>query len=521
MDNINILDKNKCCGCMACMNSCPVNAIEMKENEEGFLEPVVNETCIHCGKCVRACPVLTPHYENEKQPEVYAVRAEDEIRAQSSSGGMFSLFAREILNKGGYVCGAAFDEDIELKHILINQEEEMPKLRGSKYLQSHISLVYREIQKLLKKEIPVLFSGTPCQVAGLKNFLGKEYPNLYTLDILCHGVASQKLFSQYLEEKFEKKEIRRVGFRDKELGWGCTKIHVNLKDGTDYIGTDKDDTYEMGFHSNLFIRKSCINCIFAQFPRQGDITCGDFWGISKLDPSQHDKKGTSLVFVNTPKGREIFEKIQSDSNVKIKEYDFSITKKIKNRIKPNVSPNPKREDLFQMLKENSLENAVNHIKNSPVAMKNIAEAENITQYFRSLQNLDEKYLVIISSKWSVGRYIDSNLGELLKQAGFQKEIVKKIALNYIGVVYGKKTLFEAKDHHQDITYRSVVNGSEIYAFSHREEKAGKSSIKINQKEYSVNRRGLNIVIYDTESRKVLDSVSFDTATPEMKAYRKK
>lgn len=536
MENINILEKDKCCGCMGCMNVCPVNAIEMKENDEGFLMPEVNEKCINCGKCTKACPVLNPHYENNKEPDLYAFRADDKTRAKSSSGGLFSLIADEIFKRGGYVCGAAFDENIILSHIITDNKNDMPKLRGSKYLQSNIGMVYKEIAALLKKGKTVFFCGTPCQAAALRGSLNnKNYENLYIMDILCHGVASQNIFSKYIDERFGGSEnIEKINFRDKNLGWNCSKIHINLKNGIDYVGTKESDPYEIGFQNSIFLRKSCNDCKFAQFPRQGDITGGDFWGILKFDSSQNDRKGTSVVFVNNEKGKELFDIISKNSEVKFKKYDFVTSKiSIRNRIRPKTTFSPNRDKFFELIKTNhSLSDSIDIVSGNEVSNKNtdktanktitekFSEINDISKYLKKLGNPDKKYLVIICVKWSIGRYLDEKHGSLLKISGFKEDVVKKLKMNYIGVVYGGKTLFEEKSNEHDVTYKSIVQGSEISVLSHREENDSETSIKINKTEYSINGRGINIVVYDPESRIVVDSVSFDTLTPEIKSYRK-
>ena len=344
---IKALERDKCTGCYSCYNACKLNAIEICENDEGFIFPFIDEQkCVWCGKCADSCPVLNIDYSNNKTPDLYAVRADDAIRAVSSSGGIFTVLAEEILDRAGYVCGAAFDDELNLNHIIVNSELGLAKLRGSKYVQSNIGKVYAEIEKLLKRGDPVLFTGTPCQVAGLKAYLGKDYKELYTVDIICHGVPSQRIFHKYLEGVQPEKIVKEVRFRDKRFGWSCQKICIINSDGSEYVDDSKTDVYLRGFFNNAILRKSCSDCPFAEFPRQGDISIGDFWGISKLDKSQYDKKGTSLVYVNSKKGKRLFESIED--KLKIKQFDFKTTK-ISNRIqsKQRISQNRKR--IFKFL----------------------------------------------------------------------------------------------------------------------------------------------------------------------------
>ena len=308
--NIRILPDARCCGCAACFNSCPVNAIEMKENEHGFLYPSVKEeVCINCGKCVRACPELTPGHPNRKDPACYAAYGPDEIRMKSSSGGIFTLLAEEVLENGGSVCGVVMDEDFSAEHRIINEKAGLEEMRGSKYIQSRIGTSYREIKKLLDAGNQVFFSGVPCQVAGLKGYLHKEYENLLTIDVVCHGVPSPGVFRKYRKETYGK-ELADFQFRTKEFGHNCNHCIATLKNGKRIVGNRENDAYERAFHTSLMLRNSCGECSFAPTPRQGDLTLGDFWHIDKFNPEFPDAKGISLVLVNSEKGERAWENIR-------------------------------------------------------------------------------------------------------------------------------------------------------------------------------------------------------------------
>ncbi len=241
MNNINCVteEKNKCFGCRACYNICPVKAITMQEDGEGFFYPVIDSSkCTSCGLCKNSCPSLEKsetYNNNGKNPDCYAVMADDETRFVSSSGGAFTLIANYILEKGGYVCGAAFVGQ-NVRHIIIDKKEDMYKLRGSKYVQSDTNTVYSQIKDLLKLDKFVLFTGTPCQVAGLYNFLGKNYDKLYTVDLICHGVPPQKVFDVYLKETLQKDDVfANCTFRDKKAGW-TVHITTTTADGKTYFG---------------------------------------------------------------------------------------------------------------------------------------------------------------------------------------------------------------------------------------------------------------------------------------------
>lgn len=313
-NNITKIQQSECTGCGACFNICPVNAISMQENNEGFLYPVIDEDkCTNCGLCAKRCPILSERKNsNKKAPECYAVMAKDEIRSMSSSGGMFTLLADYILEQGGYVCGAAYNNDWSVSHIIVDNKKDLSKLRGSKYLQSNTEKCYTEIKKLLQNNKKVLFTGCPCQVAGLYGYLGRDYENLLTMELLCHGTPSYKTFKKYLNETFPGEDIERIEFRDKSLTWCCTKLAIYHAAGGISIMDYKDDPYEKGFHRGLFNRESCAPCEFARLPRQADFTVADWWGINKIKPEYDDKKGTSLVLTNNPKAEKIFDIIKTN-----------------------------------------------------------------------------------------------------------------------------------------------------------------------------------------------------------------
>lgn len=354
--NIRILPEERCCGCAACFNSCPVNAIEMKENEDGFLYPFVKEEiCINCGKCVRACPELTPEFSNRKEPACYAAYAEDAIRMNSSSGGIFTLLAEKVLEKGGYVCGVVMDENFSAVHRIIHTKEELAKMRGSKYVQSRVGTSYRDVKKLLDEGKQVLFSGVPCQVAGLKGFLHREYENLLTIDVVCHGVPSPGVFRKYRTEKYGN-QLADFQFRTKEFGHNCNHCIATLKNGKRVVGNRENDAYERAFHSSLMLRSSCGECSFAPAPRQGDLTLGDFWNIEKYNPAFPDPKGISLVLLNSAKGERAWEDIRS--RLKFCESvpaEFTLKH---NRFRSKIRIPEGRERFFEENRRNSFKKAV-------------------------------------------------------------------------------------------------------------------------------------------------------------------
>lgn len=305
MDNIRqVIEQKRCVGCGACRNICPTGAISLELNKEGFYQPNLStEKCIQCSLCDKVCPVGNVQYINSQTPECYALMAADDIRARSSSGGAFELLADIVFEQGGYVCGVAYrDGCTRTEHIIIESKDDLYKLQGSKYLQSDTNDVYARIKALLQKGKRVLFSGCPCQVAGLYGYLGelKNTENLLTVDLICHGIPSLKAFDHYVRDIHGGKEISRLGFKDKEYGWHAS-MTIDFQEGDRFNQSCETDYFFKSYLNGLNKNAPCGNCIFARIPRQGDITIGDYWGINNYNPAYNDGKGTSVVLLNNEK----------------------------------------------------------------------------------------------------------------------------------------------------------------------------------------------------------------------------
>ncbi len=307
-----ICNQDHCTGCGACENICKHRAISMKENEKGFLYPVVDSAhCVECGLCIKTCPVNNPVAGFAHKHLYAALSKNDAERAKSTSGGIFPCLAKNILSNGGYVYGVVLDEKLNVRHAEAHTVEEMDKMRNSKYVQSEIGLCYQLAESRLKAGYPVLFSGTPCQIAGLRSYLRRDYDNLLTIDILCHGVPSPGLFRKYVkfEEGIAKFPLKNIQFRTKEIGWKSSVCIRSFENGAD---CKEGDTFVPGFLDNLYLRESCFSCRYASETRQGDITLGDFWGYRESGPEyiEDDDRGISLVIINTDKGETAYSKIQ-------------------------------------------------------------------------------------------------------------------------------------------------------------------------------------------------------------------
>lgn len=336
-----------CTGCAACANACPKDAITMEDMSDGFMQPVVDkDKCVQCLACEKSCPVsgILPN-DNKTNPIVYACwNKDDEIREESSSGGAFSALAVSVLEQGGYVVGAIYDKDMRVSHRMIHSVEELPLLRGSKYVQSNINGIYRQVKKRLVEGSTVLFVGTPCQVAGLKGYLKKDCPNLYCCDFICHGTPSPLLFQRYIEWVEQEKgvKVHSFNFRHKHSGWYDALRAAN---GNVFM-KGKYDAYFLGFNRNITLRESCYRCPAIGLPRKGDVTIADFWGIGmayKFGQSDEIADGISLMMANNPKGEELIERSKSYLHWEKREFDEALSRNL-----PMVKPShrPATRDTF-------------------------------------------------------------------------------------------------------------------------------------------------------------------------------
>ena len=299
------LDPLQCYGCRACAGICPAQCIRMEKNAEGFLYPRIDESaCVHCGKCAAACPGLHPA-DYPYAPRAYAaVNTDEAIRSTSTSGGVFFPVAKQILRRDGVVFGVEFDEDFFARHAFAETEEDARAFCRSKYMQSDTLNCFAEAKAFLDAGRPVLFTGTACQIAGLKQFLGREYDDLYTMDIICGGVASPVLWQKYLRS-FRKGKPQQVSFRDKTNGWYRSAVRIDFADGSQYMCEFRKDPYMEMFIKGFSVRESCYRCGFRQEHIGADLTIADFWGIDDVLPELNDDRGISVVLSHTEKGEQL------------------------------------------------------------------------------------------------------------------------------------------------------------------------------------------------------------------------
>ncbi len=378
---INIQDKHLCCGCEACVNACPKHCITFKEDEEGFRYPQVDQSvCIDCGLCEKVCPV-TNQTDPQKPLSVYAAKnSNEEELLKSSSGGIFILLAKLVLCQGGVVFGAKFDDNWNVIHTYAETEGGAQAFMGSKYVQSQIGITYSQVRDFLKQGRKVLFSGTPCQIAGLKQFLGKEYDNLLTVDVICHGVPSPKVWQRYIDEikcnAFKKEktiyypiyyphatgtstdvQIESIFFRDKRTGWKKYSFTLflaeTLADGKkNTISLSHEyhkDSYMKLFLRDLILRPSCYQCPAKGGKSQSDLTIADFWGVEKHYPDLVDERGVGLMVIKSGKGLKALSSLQ----LELQEVSFEDAIAGNPKYMNSVSEPQNRNKCFRLINDSN------------------------------------------------------------------------------------------------------------------------------------------------------------------------
>jgi coenzyme F420-reducing hydrogenase beta subunit len=374
----------ECFGCEACKQVCPQQCIELQYSFNGFLYPVIDmDRCTNCDLCRKVCP-----YEGAKgmlslcaDQEVYAARSKnEEVRKQSTSGGVFTELAEPILEKGGVVFGVILSQDFAVFHISAENMSQTAEMRGSKYVQSQIRETYKESKACLEKRKKVLFSGTPCQIAGLRSFLGKDYDELLTVDLICHGVLAPEIATYHIKslEKQYRSKVARVRFRDKRHGWKQSMAFgADFENGEVYYGSGKNDRFFNMFMSNYDLRDCCYECPFTSPKRVGDITLGDFWGIDKTMPHLFDNKGHSVILVNSESGRKCFSESSQRMFYEKANLDDTSQPKLRHPTEPDIW----RKYYLRSLKKRGFEKTIDMFtRPRPLWMKGL-------RYFQRKINL--------------------------------------------------------------------------------------------------------------------------------------
>lgn len=347
---IEIKNKKDCCGCYACYNICPKECITMESDNEGFWYPKIDkDKCINCNLCEKVCPIINPVKRVDSKKIAYASMNKDEqVRIKSSSGGIFSILAEYIIKNNGVVYGAGFDEDFNIKHKRILYSTDLDLLRGSKYVQSSIGDIYKQVKNDLENNNPVLFTGTPCQVEGLRSYLRKEYVNLITMDFICHGVPSPLVWEKYLKKmkKSKQENIKNIYFRNKDIGWKLFSLKI-IFDKRIYSNDLNNDLFMKGFLQDVYLRPSCYNCKFKKINRISDITVADFWGIGNILPKMDDDKGTSLIVIHSEKGKQLFDELSE--KMILNEVNLNEAIKYNSSMIKSVKYNEKRNSFFAEL----------------------------------------------------------------------------------------------------------------------------------------------------------------------------
>lgn len=352
-----------CTGCNACASICPKKCIELKDMGEGFLFPVIDDTkCIQCHQCERACLILKEQKKSVRT-QAYAIKNIDETeRKISASGGVFPLLAKYTLDKKGIVFGAAYDENFEVKHIALTDYSKLPLVQGAKYVQSIIGISFREAEMELKSGRKVLFSGTPCQCAGLKAFLGKEYENLLLVDVICHGVPSTKVWQTYIDYRSAKENsgIRpiRINMRSKTSGWSRYGYSTEFDYGYGHITRvrNSQDLFMKAFVGNICLRNSCSDCPAKGIERCTDFTLGDYWGVWDQHPEFDDNKGTSIVFIHSEKGKNVFRHLED--KMEYIEVNVEEAYQENNSLVSSVIAHEKRQDFLEKITVENFEEKI-------------------------------------------------------------------------------------------------------------------------------------------------------------------
>lgn len=354
---------NSCTLCGSCSNACPTGAISFTKSYLDFQYPQIDaQKCVGCKSCVKKCPVLTDFNHSVPMSEWKAFIAKntnDEIREKSTSGGVFYAAAQQIIKNHGYVCGAVIDKNFQVKHICSNKEEDIFRMMGSKYAQSNMGNIFQQVQQLIKKGIPVLFTGCPCQIAGLQAFLEKKYHNLILMEVICHGIPSNLMLQNYVSLLSQKKhsKVIQIEFRNKHNGWHSSSVRAKYKNGKTYDKITIADAFMKGMLQNIFLKSSCYACKFRPFASSSDCMVGDFWGAEVEIPEQDDNRGLSVILIHNKTAEEWVNNL----GLSIQKYNVENIIKYNMTIIKSPQINNQRETFYKVSKEVGYQKAIDKL----------------------------------------------------------------------------------------------------------------------------------------------------------------
>lgn len=426
-----MISREKCCGCSACVNVCPKNCISMTLDQEGFYFPSINEsTCVHCHLCSKVCPaILCIETEKVKEyPQVYVgYNLDPEVRKESSSGGVFSAVAENVLDVGGIVYGAAMREDCYgVDQIRITDTNKLYLLRGSRYVQSNVGDTFKQAADDLKRGRLVLYTGTPCQIEGLKSYLGKDYNNLICMDFVCHGVPSEKAWQCYItmQEKKYRANAKNFFFRNKSTGWKNFSCLMYFDDGQKYIKPFEDDLWGAAFVRNANLRKSCYDCPFKKINRVSDLTVADAWGIENTNPELNDDMGYSMIFIHSIKGKNTLDNLKG--KMRLKELPLVQAIAECGRLTHNSERHPTRDLFYQHIDEIPFEALVKKyakpsLKKRVVYVLRGAELLDFTKKIVKRKKTMKMLYITTFAKSKFGSFAKSSI-EAARQLGIEYHI---------------------------------------------------------------------------------------------------
>ncbi len=381
-----------CVGCSACESVCPQNCIMMTGDSFGFYHPLIDRSkCIGCKQCESVCPVIHKfHSIDQDSLQVYAgYSMRDDIRNSSSSGGIFTELSEYVLTNKGVVFGAAYDEDFFVHHVCVDHVNDLWKLRGAKYSQSKIGPTFCEVKSYLDSGRMVLFSGTPCQVAGLRSFLGRSYPTLVCVDFVCHGVSSPEVWHQYVQyrSRMDNNGVlpKFINLRDKESGWSHYKysVHFRYSDDSEYKGINGQDIFTRLYSSNDIINTVCSFCKFKGTNRVSDITIGDFWGIWDICPEIDNRIGVSLIICNSRYGRDILQRISSRLYLKEMTMEQAVLHNLS--YCKSVKQSRYRDEIIETASEGQIDKAIELLDHAvSISKSNLSKANKIISKLKKI-----------------------------------------------------------------------------------------------------------------------------------------